>query len=553
MTALRDVLRRVSGRSADLVTRIEGLQQAVESARGRVDDEVVQEVAGVADRAAARLRLSGDHTVVALAGATGSGKSSIFNLITDLDLAAVGVRRPTTSWTLACSWAPAGAGALLDWLGVPPRHQINRMSMLDSSDAQHELEGLVLLDLPDHDSTEMAHRLEVERLVQYADLLVWILDPQKYADAALHERYLRGLGNHQDVTIVVLNHIDELSVAEAKAALGDVRRLLVEDGLESVPLLATSATRGDGIEELRKTIAERISKKRSATARAAADVTAAAEVLRAETGDADPRDLHADSREELVDACADAAGVPVVVEAIHGASLQRSRRATGWPVTKWLTRLRPDPLKRLHLERAVSDSGGTLRAPRSSVPAATPVQRARVDASVREMADRLTSGMPQAWTDAVRSASVSRVGDLTDALDQAVASTDTGISRTPVWWRIVNVLQWLLFVIAVAGGLWLAALAVCGFLRVPQPATPDWFGIPVPTAMLIGGAVVGVVVAFVCRLLSRWSARRRSRQAERRLREAIAAVVTDLVLDPVTVEVLAYRSCRDGIRTALRS
>ena len=42
--------------------------------------------------------------MVALAGATGSGKSSTFNALTGLDLAAIGVRRPTTSWTMSCTW-----------------------------------------------------------------------------------------------------------------------------------------------------------------------------------------------------------------------------------------------------------------------------------------------------------------------------------------------------------------------------------------------------------------------------------------------------------------
>ena len=51
----------------------------------------------------------------------------------------------------------------------------------------------MLLDLPDHDSTVAAHRLEVDRLVALVDVLVWVLDPQKYADAAIHERYLRPL------------------------------------------------------------------------------------------------------------------------------------------------------------------------------------------------------------------------------------------------------------------------------------------------------------------------------------------------------------------------
>ena len=178
-----------------MADRIDGLDEAARSARGRLDDALVDEAAPVAERAGARLRLSGDHTVVALAGATGSGKSSTFNAVTGLELAAIGVRRPTTSWTMACTWGADGAAELLDWLGVPaapPGHAATACSTQPRGD--RELDGLVLLDLPDHDSTEVAHHVEVDRLVKLADLLVWVLDPQKYADAAIHDRYLRAAG-----------------------------------------------------------------------------------------------------------------------------------------------------------------------------------------------------------------------------------------------------------------------------------------------------------------------------------------------------------------------
>ena len=183
MSALVEGAKKLVGRGGDITDRVDGLAEAARSARGRLDDELVDEAARVAEQASARLRLSGDHTVVALAGATGSGKSSTFNAVTGLELAAIGVRRPTTSWTMACAWGRDGAGELLDWLGVPKRHQVLRDSMLDEprQDRQSNLDGLVLLDLPDHDSTEVAHHVEVDRLVRLADLLVWVLDPQKYA------------------------------------------------------------------------------------------------------------------------------------------------------------------------------------------------------------------------------------------------------------------------------------------------------------------------------------------------------------------------------------
>ena len=69
--------------------------------------------------------------------------------------------------------------------------------MLSKADEDVEMRGVVLLDLPDHDSTEVSHHLEVDRLVQLADMLVWVLDPQKYADAAIHDRFLKPLAGHQ--------------------------------------------------------------------------------------------------------------------------------------------------------------------------------------------------------------------------------------------------------------------------------------------------------------------------------------------------------------------
>src|SRR4051812_5238843 len=268
MTAVVETLRRLSGsRQSDVVERLSGLSQAVDASRGRLDTRLVESAATVVERAGDRLRLSSEHTVVALAGATGSGKSSLFNWLCGLDLAGVGIKRPTTSWTLACAWGPAGATELLDWLEIPKRHQVNRMGMLDETAADRDLQGLVLLDLPDHDSTEVSHHLEVERLVKLADVLLWVLDPQKYADAAVHDRFLRPLQGHSDVMMVALNHIDEIPQSEIDRCLADVGRLLTADGLPDVPVFATSARRGDGLDELRRGLVERVSAKQLARER----------------------------------------------------------------------------------------------------------------------------------------------------------------------------------------------------------------------------------------------------------------------------------------------
>ena len=67
---------------------------------------VLTEATQIVDRSGQRLRMSGELTVVALAGATGSGKSSLFNALTGLDLAAIGTRRrrPACDAASACVW-----------------------------------------------------------------------------------------------------------------------------------------------------------------------------------------------------------------------------------------------------------------------------------------------------------------------------------------------------------------------------------------------------------------------------------------------------------------
>jgi GTP-binding protein EngB required for normal cell division len=551
VTSLVEGAKRLVGRGSEVNERIEGLRRAAESARGRLDDALVEQAAEVAERAAARLSITGEHTVVALAGATGSGKSSTFNALTGLDLAAIGVRRPTTSWTMSCTWGRDGAGDLLDWLGVPARHRVVRDSMLDQPREDRDLDGLVLLDLPDHDSTEVSHHVEVDRLVKLTDLLVWVLDPQKYADAAIHDRYLKPLATHKEVMLVVLNHIDEVAADRRTAMLDDVRRLLAQDGLAGVPVLATSAKHGDGILELKQAIAARVSAKKTVRARLMADVSAIAGRMTDVNGDAKPGDVARAHKGELVDAFADAAGVPTVVAAVGKATRTRATQATGWPVTSWLGRLRPDPLKRLHLDLGKNSKQLTAVA-RGSVPEATPVQRARVDSAVRGVAEDVAVELSAPWADAVRRASVSRLPDLNDALDKAVAGTDLGVSRRPFWWRLVRALQWLLLCTAFAGALWLGVLVALDYLQIPEPRTPTYGGLPLPTLMLLGGVVMGIVLALLSRVFVGWSARSRARAADRRLRGAISDVTERLVVEPIEAELASYRATREGLAAALR-
>jgi GTP-binding protein EngB required for normal cell division len=218
------------------------------------------------------MRMSATHTVVALAGGTGSGKSTLFNALAGANFSPPGVTRPTTKHSHACVWGMEGAAPLLDWLGVQRRHRYARASALDEGESS--LTGMLLLDLPDHDSVVTGSAALVDRLVKLADMLVWVLDPLKYADASVHRRYLVPLAGHAAVTTVVLNQVDTLSPDQAADCESDLRRLLDAEGLTETPVIVTSATTGTGLNELRRVLGGAVAARRAATDRITADIDA---------------------------------------------------------------------------------------------------------------------------------------------------------------------------------------------------------------------------------------------------------------------------------------
>lgn len=523
--------------SGALDRRLGALAEAIELAENRLDPAAVEPARAVLARAGERLGHGLDATVVALAGPTGAGKSTLFNLLAGRELSRVGVRRPTTSATTAAVGAAAGSG-LLDWLDVRSRHVLD-------GDAP---EGLVLLDLPDFDSVEAAHRIEVDRLVRLVDLLVWVVDPQKYADSALHENYLRPLAGHAAAMMVVLNQVDRLG-EQVGPAREDLKRLLASSGLDSVPVLAVSARTGEGTALLRSAIEERVRSRAAALARLSADVNGVARDLRAASGEGTAAGIGRRDREQLVASLAEAAGLPTVIRAVEGAHRHRGAAAAGLPWVSWLRRLRPDPLRRLGLGGA---PGADARADaRTSLPQATPVQRAQVESATRSISIDAATGLPEPWPSLARRAATASESELADRLDRVIAGADLQM-RAPRWWAVARRVQRLLAAVTVAGALWLVALAALGYLQLDEAVpTPDIAGIPLPTALLAGGLLAGALLALLARVTNRSGARRRARRARRTLHEGITKVSGELVLAPLQAELDTHTALRQVLDTAL--
>ena len=85
-------------------------------------------------------------------------------------------------------------------------------------------------------------------------------------------------------------------------------------------------------------------------------------------------------------------------------------------MTRWLARFRPDPLKRLHLDREAPSE-----LVRTSLPGASPIQESAVRSEAYRVVDGATAALPQAWRATVNAAMDERVDHTLAGFDRAIA------------------------------------------------------------------------------------------------------------------------------------
>jgi energy-coupling factor transporter ATP-binding protein EcfA2 len=548
---------RVGPGLSERLTAVARLVQ-IGSARAGADGfspELVRDAGDLIDRAGERLRLSAGHTIVVLAGGTGSGKSALFNALAGANFSPVGAVRPVTREPHACVWGMEGAGPLLDWLEVSPRFRYARSSALD--DGERSMAGLLLLDLPDHDSVLAGSSGEVGRLIGLADLMVWVLDPQKYADAAVHSRFLVPMAGHAAVMGVVLNQSDLLAPDQVEDCEADLRRLLDSEGLHDARVVVTSATTGYGLGDLRKMLVETVLDREAALTRIAADVDALAARFApyaevpagAETGGAAPGrpELPETSAGALAAAFAAAAGVPGVARALQSARELKAVDHVGWPVS-WLAdrALKRDPVRKIRLGALWDELRGVSAGPAGA-------QQADVDNAITVLSDKAGEHLPEPWPATVRGAARSRATEIPSALGAAIADALPAENTVEPWWRLVAAWQGILLGVAVAGVAWLALLTILGgFGLAPDgPSLLRDLSL-IPWVFIMVAAVLGLgwLTANGCMTLVAREAVREREQVEEKMRAGIAEVAQRLVIAPVEQEFSEYARFRDELAVA---
>jgi energy-coupling factor transporter ATP-binding protein EcfA2 len=549
---------------ASLSERLTAVARLVQigSARGGADGfsaELINDAEALLARAGERLRLSSHHTIAVLAGGTGSGKSSLFNVLAGAQFSPAGVLRPVTRDPHACVWGMEGAGPLLDWLGIKPRHRYARSSALD--DGERALTGLLLVDLPDHDSILAGDSAEVTRLVAQADLMVWVLDPQKYADASVHSRFLVPMAGHSAVIAAVLNQADLLAPEQAEDCVADLRRLLDAEGLHDARVVVTSAATGAGVPDLRKVLIDTVIARQAAVQRISADVDAlavrfvpyageVAGVIAREPGsdqDGQAKALPGVSTDTLVEALSRAAGVGGVGKALQSARELKAVDYVGWPVARLADRLlRRDPVRKMRL--------GTLwEELRGAATGSIGAQQAEIDNAITAVADEAGRGLPAAWQASVRNAARSRMREIPAALGAAIAKSLPAENSVVPWWRGVAAGQALLLGGAAACLGWLVAIIVVGVFHasahasslVSDVALLPWVVVIAAALLLLGWLTANGCMGRVAR-----DADQEREQVELKMRAAIAEVAQQTVLAPIERELSEFARFRDELAVA---
>jgi len=541
MTAVTTEQEQFVAERAGLSARLNALSRLVQigSARRGADgfsEDLLADAEALLTRAGERLMLSAEHTVVALAGGTGSGKSSLFNRLSGAEFSTVGVTRPVTSEAHACVWGVSGSGPLLEWLGVPRRYRYARSSALDSGEPG--MNGLVLLDMPDHDSV-MGHATGlVDRLVGVSDLMIWVLDPQKYADRAVHHRFLVPLAGHSEVVAVVLNQADLLSAAQVEDCVHDLRRLLDSENLHDVQILVTSAVTGEGIEELRKLLMEAVTARRASAARIAADVDKMVAAFRphgevAHAADGGPvPGVPVALADQLAGDFSRAAGVRAIGDGLRSARELRALDYTGWPVSWMAERLTSrDPVRKIRLGKIWDELRDVAAGPSGA-------QQADIDNSLTKVADQITPGLPGPWSRTVRAAVRSQSDQVPAALGAEIGAALPPESSGQRWWRFAGVAQGLLLGCAVVGLGWfiaLLAIRAAGGRGLPALFTNLVF-LPVSAAVVVVALTAGWLLARRCAAAVEAGAARETEQLVTDINDRMAAVAAAMVVGPAERE-----------------
>ena len=507
----------------DLGPCLDELDGAIEA--GRALGLPVAAAESVRDEARERLGIPSDAYVLALVGGTGVGKSSLLNALAGAEVSRASVLRPTTGEAVA--WIGRDTDALvapiLDRLGVGDRRVHDDPAF----------ERVVLLDLPDVDSVASAHRARVEELLPKVDAVAWVTDPEKYADALLHDEFFAAWLPRLARQVVLLNKVDRLLPTDARKLQADLeRRLAPLSRGGRTRVLRTSAVDPAGTVALQDWLDEAVDAKRVVVARLGASARAAVTDLAAVAG-VDPSGppkplLDVLERRRVIDDTATSALRLIDIDGAQRQAVAATRALARRKGTGPLGVLTSFVYRASGRQRRVADPGTHLARWRERGPLeriSEPIHGAMM-ATIPAVPGPLR---PSLAASADRTVLGRRLGE---AIDRAMPATGSLKPPSSRLWPLLGLLQTANLFVTIAAVVWVIAWVL---LRPPTDSItlPILGPVPAPLVLLGAALLVGYLLARIVGLHAGWRGRRWARSVTGGLREGITAAVEDEAFAPL--------------------
>lgn len=226
-----------------LTAALDALRESVADLRFGLDVPGAEEarqaqadlLAQLEDYVLPRVKTSAAPALIVVAGSTGAGKSTLVNSLAERNVSRTGVRRPTTGTpVLVCHPEDRGWFAEGELLG--------KLERLDKPSRDAETNGIVivateklpqgvaLLDTPDIDSVVEEHHEVAHRMLDAADLWIFVTTAARYADAPAWN--LLKLAKERGARLAIV--LSRVQPRSADVVLKHFVRMLTEYGLGEI-------------------------------------------------------------------------------------------------------------------------------------------------------------------------------------------------------------------------------------------------------------------------------------------------------------------------------
>ena len=303
-------------------------------------------------------------TVIAVAGPSGTGKSTVVNtLARRTSLVTTGTHRPTTTELVAQVDADVAAAPFLELSGIPRSVSVEFCSSgsnpfgesLGAAGESYQIRSAlsaqcghpIVVEVPD---TLLVPELAAAtaQVLETADVILWTTDSQKYADAAFHSRIL-AFPRHRN-SYFVLTHTEGLTETQVQTLHQELAAIAERLGV-SPEILQISVYDDSSLARFRETVAgltrapearwrgEQAAIHHAAT-RLSQDLELARDDCAMQPGQAQSVSA-SPSENTLVDQVAQVSGIEAVQANFSKQYLQAGGFWTLWPVLNWLAGIKP--------------------------------------------------------------------------------------------------------------------------------------------------------------------------------------------------------------------